>query len=220
MSRQAPVKKTATKLSRAAKQPPSTGMKTTREPDATLSFASPAKWQSFLRAQHAKSRGVWLRIARKGSGIPSVTYPEALEVALAWGWIDGQKARGDEQTWLQRFTPRTARSPWSQINCRHAEALIAAGRMQAPGLAEVERAKGDGRWQRAYAGARSAETPPDFLRELAKDPSAKAFYAKLNAANLYAIRYRLQTAKKPETRARRMQQLLDMLARGETIHPQ
>lgn len=193
-----------------------------------LSLATPAAWGAWLRTHHARSPGVFLRLARTSaerSVGPSakprapLTYATALEVALAWGWIDGQKKALDAGAWLQRFTPRTARSGWSKINRAKAEALIASGTMEAPGLAEVERAKEDGRWDRAYEGARLATVPSDLAHALARDAQARAFFEKLDGANRYAILYRLQTAKRPETRARRLQTFVEMCARHETLHP-
>ena len=193
-------------------------------PTPVLALATPAAWRAWLRAHHARSTGVFLRIEKtsaKGSAQTRtpLTYATALEAALAWGWIDGQKRTLDAGAWLQRFTPRTKRSGWSQINRAKAEALIAAGTMEAPGLAEVERARQDGRWDRAYEGARAATVPPDLAKALAGDAKAGAFFAKLDGANRYAILYRLQTAKRPETRARRLQTFVEMCARHETLHP-
>jgi uncharacterized protein YdeI (YjbR/CyaY-like superfamily) len=193
----------------------------TANPDhlPVLVFATARGWAEWLAAHHDASRGVWLKIARKGAGAASVTYAEALEGALAWGWIDGQKKPFDEGWWLQRFTPRTAKSSWSKINCARAEALIAAGRMEKRGLAEVERAKRDGRWERAYHGARSSEVPADLLAAFARNARARAFFETLDGANRYAILYRVQTAKKPETRAERITRFVALCARHETIHP-
>ncbi|MBF5046549.1 bacteriocin-protection protein [Aggregicoccus sp. 17bor-14] len=181
-------------------------------------FANPRAFDTWLAKHHARSPGLWLKLAKKDSGTPSVTYAEALEVALAWGWIDGQKASHDESAWLQRFTPRTARSPWSRINRDKALALIEAGRMQPAGLAEVERAKADGRWEAAYASQSRASVPEDLAKELATRPRAATFFAALDSANRYAILYRLHTAKKPETRAKRLALFVGMLERGEKIH--
>ena len=178
-------------------------------------FASPAALRKWLAANHRKADGIWLRIAKKDSGIKSVNYAEALDEALCFGWIDGQKKLGDSTTFLQRFTPRRARSGWSKINTGHVERLIREGRMQPAGLAEVEAAKQDGRWHAAYDSPSRMSVPEDFLAALAKDAKAKAFFEGLNKANLYAIAYRLQTAKKPETRQRRMETILDMMRRGE-----
>ncbi|HEY1955133.1 MAG TPA: YdeI/OmpD-associated family protein [Polyangiaceae bacterium] len=174
-----------------------------------------ARW---LEANHDTSPGIWLRIAKKSSGKPSITYPEAVEVALCWGWIDGQKRPLDDNHWLQRFTRRQARSPWSKINCAKAEALIKAKKMQRAGLAEIDRAKKDGRWANAYESPSKAQLPDDFAKALAKSKKASAFYATLNAANRYAIVYRLHSAKKPETRKQRFDLFLAMLERGETLH--
>jgi uncharacterized protein YdeI (YjbR/CyaY-like superfamily) len=186
---------------------------------AAVSFATARAWSGWLKAHHASSRGVWLKIAKKGSNSTSLTYPAAIDVALAWGWIDGQKNKFDDAWWLQRFTPRTAKSPWSKINRAKAEALIASGRMEAPGLAEVERAKRDGRWEHAYDGARSSSVPPDLAAAFARNARARAFFDTLDSANRYSILYRVQTAKKPETRAERIARFVDMCANHETIHP-
>lgn len=184
----------------------------------TLGFKTQRAWAAWLKKNHAQSAGLWLKIGKKGAG-PSVTYAEALEEALCYGWIDGQKKPLDDAAWLQKFTPRGARSPWSRINRDKAEALIAAGRMQPAGLAAVEAARQNGRWAAAYDSQRTAVAPADFLAELERRPRAKAFYLTLNSANRYAIAYRLQDAKKPETRARRLQQFIDMLDRGEKLYP-
>jgi uncharacterized protein YdeI (YjbR/CyaY-like superfamily) len=184
-----------------------------------LAFATVRAWSEWLEAHHASSRGVWLKIARKDARTASVTYAEALEGALAWGWIDGQKRKFNDEWWLQRFTPRTAKSPWSKINCTKAEALIAAGTMETPGFAEVERAKRDGRWERAYDGSRSSEVPADLAAAFARNARARKFFDTLDSANRYAILYRVQTAKKPETRAERITRFVALCARHETIHP-
>jgi uncharacterized protein YdeI (YjbR/CyaY-like superfamily) len=184
-----------------------------------LAFATVRAWSEWLATHHASSRGVWLKIAKKGARAASVTYAEALEGALAWGWIDGQKGTFNDAWWLQRFTPRTAKSPWSKINRTKAEALIAAGTMETPGLAEVERAKRDGRWERAYDGARSSSVPADLAAAFARNARARAFFDTLDSANRYAILYRVQTAKKPETRAERITRFVALCARHETIHP-
>jgi uncharacterized protein YdeI (YjbR/CyaY-like superfamily) len=184
-----------------------------------LSFATARAWSEWLATHHASSRGLWLKIAKKGAGSASVTYSEAIDGALAWGWIDGQKGRFNDVWWLQRFTPRTAKSPWSKINRAKAETLIAAGTMEAPGLAEVERAKRDGRWERAYDGARSSSVPADLVAAFARNARARAFFETLDGTNRYAILYRVQTAKKPETRAERITRFVALCARHETIHP-
>ena len=167
---------------------------------------------------HASSDGVWLLIAKPGNEEPTVTYQQAVESALCYGWIDGQKKAFDAQHWLQRFTPRRARSLWSKTNRAKAEALIEAGRMQPSGMAQVDRARSDGRWVAAYDGARTAVVPPDLERALDARPDARAFFSQLDGANRYAVLWRVQTAKRAETRARRIETLVEMLARGERIH--
>ena len=181
-------------------------------------FATQRAFETWLRKHHASSDGTWLLFAKIGADKPTVTYPQAIEVALCWGWIDGQKKALDEQHWLQRFTPRRARSLWSKINRDKAEALIAAGRMQPAGQAEIARAKADGRWDAAYDGARTSTVPDDLQAALDAEPTAKAFFTTLNATNRYAVLWRVQTAKKAETRAKRIATLVAMLARGEKIH--
>ena len=181
-------------------------------------FRSPADFRKWLAANHSRTEGLWLRIFKKASGQTSITYAEALDEALCFGWIDGLKHSHDEVSWLQKFTPRRARSGWSKINTQHAERLIRAGQMQPPGQAQVEAAKNDGRWTAAYDSSVRATFPDDFLRALGKNKKAKAFFGSLNQANRYAIAYRLQTAKRPETRQRRMETILEMLGRGERFH--
>lgn len=183
-----------------------------------LALARAADWHAWLASHHGMSEGVLLRIAKAG-GKKSITYAEALDGALAWGWIDSQKRALDANAWLQRFTRRASKSPWSKINRAKAEALIAAGTMEPPGLAEVERAKRDGRWERAYDGARASGVPADLAAALAKNARARGFFEALDGANRYAILYRVQTAKKPETRAERIARFVAMCARHETIHP-
>ncbi|HEY4241179.1 MAG TPA: YdeI/OmpD-associated family protein [Kofleriaceae bacterium] len=183
--------------------------------EAILEFARVGEWAAWLASNHGRSQGVLLRIAKNGA----LTYAAALDVALAWGWIDSQKRALDADAWLQRFSPRRAKSPWSKINCTKAEALIAAGAMEAPGLAEVERAKRDGRWDRAYDGARAASVPEDLAAAFARSARARAFFETLDGANRYAILYRVQTAKQPETRAARIERFVEMCARHETLHP-
>ncbi len=195
--------------------------KTAREArdDTPRAFADAKAWSAWLASNHATSSGVWIQIAKKGSGIASVNYPEVLDVALAYGWIDAVRNAFDEKTFLQRFTPRGPRSIWSKINRDKALALIASGEMKPPGLAEVERAKKDGRWAAAYAGQKTATVPDDLAAALAVDPRAAAFFATLDSRNRYAILFRLHGAKKPETRARRLAAFVEMLAKGEKIHP-
>lgn len=179
-----------------------------------VAFADRAGWRAFLHAEHDRAPGAWLAIARKGSGQPTATYGEAVEEALCVGWIDGVKAKGDAQAWHQRFTPRGPRSRWSQVNVATVARLRAAGLMHAAGEREVERAQADGRWEAAYAPQSSAAVPPDLQAALDTDPAAAAAYAGLRSAERYAILYRLQDAKRPETRARRLTGFLDALAQG------
>jgi uncharacterized protein YdeI (YjbR/CyaY-like superfamily) len=176
------------------------------------------EFEAWLEANHGRSAGVWLQIAKKDADTPTISYAEAVEVALCFGWIDGQKARYDDRHWLQRFSPRSNRSRWSRINRDKALELIAAGRMRPAGLAEVERARSDGRLDAAYEGQRSAVVPADLQRELDRDPRAAAEFDKLDARNRYAIIWRINDAKRPETRARRIAKYLDMLRHGERIH--
>ncbi len=181
-------------------------------------FADPGELEAWLEESHGSSAGVWLKIAKKGSGERSVTYAEALELALCFGWIDSQKRGFDAAFFLQRFTPRRPRGRWSKINREKAEALIQAEQLRPAGLAEVETAKADGRWEAAYAGQRTAEVPDDLQRELDANPAAREFFELLDGANRYAILYRLDEAKKPETRERRLRKFVAMLERGEKIH--
>jgi uncharacterized protein YdeI (YjbR/CyaY-like superfamily) len=185
----------------------------------TRAFASVAAWSAWLEAQHAVARGLWLKLAKKGSGKRSISYAEALEVALAWGWIDGQKQSLDETWWLQKFTPRGKTSVWSEINRAKALALIEAGKMQPAGLAEVERAKADGRWKVAYASQKTATVPEDLEAAFAKNARARAFFDQLDSANRYAVLWRIHTAKKPETRASRIATFVSMLANHQKLHP-
>jgi uncharacterized protein YdeI (YjbR/CyaY-like superfamily) len=181
-------------------------------------FASPGEFQAWLAANHATSNGIWLRIAKKSVAVPTVTYDEALQIALTFGWIDGQKRPQDARFWLQGFTRRGARSVWSKRNCEKAQALIDAGLMEPSGLAEVDRAKADGRWANAYDGQRGAQEPPDWIAALAAKPAALQFYGTLNSANRYAILYRIQDAKRTETRAARIAKFTEMLERGEKLY--
>jgi uncharacterized protein YdeI (YjbR/CyaY-like superfamily) len=183
-----------------------------------IAFDSDADWEAWLEEHHATADGVWVKIAKKGTGIPTVAYPEVLDTALCFGWIDGQRKALDDQYFLQRFTPRRARSRWSQVNRDKVEALTKAGRMRPPGIAEVERAKADGRWDAAYASVRTMEVPADLQRELDARPQAAAFFATLNSQNRYSILYRLHDAKRPETRARRLEKFVAMLEAGETLY--
>lgn len=183
-----------------------------------LRFATASAFDAWLHDHHASCDAAWLLIAKAGAQEPTVTYAQAVEVALCHGWIDGQKKGLDATHWLQRFTPRRARSLWSKVNCDKAQALIDAGRMQPAGLAEVLRAQGDGRWDAAYDGARTAVVPPDLQAALDASPQARQFFAGLDAANRYAVLWRIQTARRPENRARRIETLVAMLARGEKLH--
>lgn len=187
--------------------------------DTPVEFANAAALVRWYKRHHATHAGVWLRIAKKASGIASIDHPEALEIALCHGWIDGQRKGDGEQYFLQRFTPRTARSTWSKINRDKALKLIDDGRMQPAGLAEVERAKADGRWEAAYDAASVAAVPPDLQAALDANKKAAKFFATLDARNRYAVLFRTQGAKKAETRARRIAQFVEMLAKGEKIHP-
>jgi uncharacterized protein YdeI (YjbR/CyaY-like superfamily) len=181
-------------------------------------FKDAAAWEAWLARQHAKSAGLWLRIAKAGSNAKTVSYAEAVEVALCYGWIDGQKKKFDDSTWLQKFTPRGKRSIWSKINREKAERLIESGRMQPAGLAAVERAKANGQWDAAYDSHRTARVSDDLQRALDAHPKAKAFFATLSSANRYAILFRIQTAKRAETRARKIEQFVEMLERHEVVH--
>jgi uncharacterized protein YdeI (YjbR/CyaY-like superfamily) len=183
-----------------------------------LHFKSSAAFRRWLEKNHAGSDGLWVRFFKKASGEKSLTYAEALDQALCYGWIDGQTKPGDELSWLRKFTPRRPRSRWSKINTRHVERLTTAGVMAPAGLAAVEAAKVDGRWKDAYDSPRNARPPEDFLKALAKNKKAKAFFETLNRVNVYAIAYRLQTAKKPETRQKRMKLILAMMDEGRKFH--
>jgi len=184
-----------------------------------LPFANKKEWADWLVKQHDKSPGVWLKIAKKDAGIPTVTYEAALDVALCYGWIDGQKKGFDDKYWLQKFTPRGSKSIWSKINTEKAERLIASGEMKAAGLKAIELAKQDGRWDAAYASQKNISVPEDFQTALDKNKKAKAFFKTLNSVNRYAILFRIHSAKKLDTRTRRIQQYVEMLERGEKIHP-
>ncbi len=183
-----------------------------------LAFPDQAAWRTWLEGHHETSQGVWLKIAKKSAAEASVSYPEALDEALSLGWIDGQKAALDDGHWLQRFTPRTARSKWSQVNTEKATRLIAAGRMRPAGLAAVEAAKADGRWAAAYEPQSRATVPEDLQRALDENPAAAKFFATLKGPNRYAVLYRIREAKRPETRAARIAKFVEMLAEGRTLH--
>ena len=180
-----------------------------------------AGWRAWLAKHHADPAGVWLVLAKKGTEKPTnLTYDQALEEALCHGWIDGQVRRRDETTYRQRFTPRRSRSSWSKRNTEIVGRLLAEGRMHAAGVAEVKRAKADGRWDAAYAGPASVEVPPDLADALAAEPKAQAMFENLNSQNRYAVLFRVSSAKRAETRARKIEQFVAMLARGETVYPQ
>ena len=187
--------------------------------DTPVECTNAASWARWLKRHHATAAGVWLRIAKKDSGIASIDHPTALEEALCWGWIDGRRKSEDAQYFLQRFTPRTKRSIWSQINRAKVLKLIEEGRMQPAGHAEIERAKADGRWDAAYEGVSAATVPPDLQAALDANKKAAKFFATLDSRNRFAVLFRTQGAKKPETRARRIAQFVEMLAKGEKIHP-
>ena len=183
-----------------------------------LAFASQAEWEAWLDVEHASSDGVWLKFAKKGSGVESVVYAEALEVALCYGWIDSQVKSLDERFYLQKFTPRRARSKWSRVNRDKIEELTKQGRMKPAGLAQVELAKADGRWEAAYASPGNVEVPDDLRAALDGNTKAAEFWAGLNKSNRFAILYQLQDAKRPETRARRLEKFMGMLERGEELY--
>jgi uncharacterized protein YdeI (YjbR/CyaY-like superfamily) len=184
-----------------------------------LPFPSAGAWKAWLEENHDSSDGLWIKFAKKASGIESVSYAEALDVALCYGWIDGQARRFDDDYYLQRFTPRRPRSKWSKINREKVARLIEAGRMKPAGLREIERAKADGRWDAAYDSPSTATVPEDLRREFDENPKAAEFFATLNSTNRYAILYQIQDAKKPETRARRIKKFVTMLSKQEKPYP-
>ena len=183
-----------------------------------LQLASPEEWEAWLDAEHASSDGVWLKFAKKGSGVTTVVYAEALDVALCYGWIDSQVMTFDERFYLQRFTPRRAKSKWSKINVEKIEALTKSGRMKPAGLEQVELAKADGRWDASYPSPANMTEPADLEKALKASPKAAAFYATLNRSNRYAVIYQLEDAKKAETRERRLAKFIGMLERGEKLY--
>ena len=187
--------------------------------DPTLSFINQEAWEAWLETHAEGAAGVWLRIAKRSAEQATVSYAEAVESALCYGWIDGQKQAENEHYWLQRFTPRTAKSIWSKINTAKAEALIAAGRMRPAGLRAIDLAKQDGRWEAAYSSPSASTVPDDLQQALDANPKAKRFFATLNGQNRYAILFRIQNVKKAETRAKKIAQFVDMLNKGETLHP-
>ncbi len=192
----------------------------TVKPEAPIiAFASPEEWQAWLDEHQDDQNGVWIKLAKTGSNIASVTRGEALDVALCYGWIDGQARSFDDQYWLQRYTPRRPRSKWSQINTRKVEELIAAKRMQPAGFREIERARKDGRWDAAYAPPSTATVPDDLQAALDANPTAAAFFETLNSQNRYAILHRIHDAKRLETRARRIAKFVEILSEHQKIHP-
>jgi uncharacterized protein YdeI (YjbR/CyaY-like superfamily) len=182
-------------------------------------FAAAEAWERWLEEHHESAPGLWLKLAKKDAQIASVSYAQAVELALCFGWIDGQKGAYDERWWLQRFTPRGPRSRWSRINREKAHELERAGRLRPAGLREIERARADGRWEAAYESQSRATVPDDLRRELDRDPVARAFFESLESHNRYAILYRIHDAKRPETRARRIARFMEMLRAGERPHP-
>jgi len=187
--------------------------------DRKITFANQEDWEAWLSLNGEIVAGVWLRIAKKSAEQPALTYAQALEGAICYGWIDGQKKAESEHYWLQRFTPRTTKSIWSKINKAKAEALISAGRMHPTGLREINRAKQDGRWEAAYSSASTSTVPDDLQEALNRNPKAKQFFATLNSKNRYAILFRIQNVKRAETRTKKISQFIDMLNNGEKIHP-
>jgi uncharacterized protein YdeI (YjbR/CyaY-like superfamily) len=184
-----------------------------------MSFETQQDWERWLTEHHAGPEGIWLKIAKKETGIPSVNYSEALDSALCFGWIDGQKASFDDQYWLQKFTPRRPKSIWSKVNCDKATALIAEGRMQPAGIRQVELAKADGRWESAYESQSKITVPADFQSELDKNQKAKDFFSTLNSINRYAILFRIHSAKRPATRSARINRFIEMLSNSQKIYP-
>ncbi len=182
-----------------------------------LPFASKNKWSDWLAKQHDKSTGVWLKLAKKSSGIPSITYDEAVDTALCYGWIDGQKRGFDDKYWLQKFTPRGPKSIWSKVNTEKVERLIASGEMKPAGMKAIEAARLDGRWEAAYASQKNSTIPQDFQAALDQNVKARDFFSTLKSAERYSILFRIHNARKPETRARRIQQFIEMLERNEKI---
>jgi uncharacterized protein YdeI (YjbR/CyaY-like superfamily) len=183
-----------------------------------LPFTSAAAWEDWLVKNHQTSQGIWLQFFKKGSNVETVAYSDAVDVALCFGWIDSQMKKYDEKSYIQKFTPRRSKSIWSHINTQKIEKLTKEKRMQPAGLKEVEEAKKDGRWQQAYGSSSTMKIPPDFLKELSKHPKAKTFFETLNKSNTYAISWRIETAKKPETRERRINTLIAMLEKGEKLY--
>lgn len=190
----------------------------TPDPENIIEFQSSLIWEQWLGLNHNREEGIWLKIAKKGKGIATVTYLEAVEVALCFGWIDGQMKSVDDVYFVQKFTPRRPKSIWSKINTERAEKLIMEGRMRPPGMAQIEQAKSDGRWDRAYSSAKGMIPPDDFLSLLQKNKVAAEFYNTLNRSNQYAILFRIETAKRPETREKRIKEIIGMLSLGRKFH--
>lgn len=186
--------------------------------EGSKSFRSTAAWEKWLAANHATAPAVWIKFAKKGSGIASVVYKDALEVALCYGWIDGQVKSIDETCYQQRFTPRRARSKWSKINCGHVARLISSGKMRPAGLKQIEVAKADGRWDAAYDSPKNVAVPDDLLHALTAVPDAKKAFATLSSRNRYAILYGIHDAKRADTRIKRIAKFVKMLADGKTPH--
>lgn len=194
-------------------------MKKAQPEQPLLLFETTSGWETWLQKNHENSSGVQLQIAKKGSGYTSVTYAEALDVALCYGWIDGQKLPMDDKFFIQKFTPRRAKSVWSKVNTEKAEQLIKQGKMQSAGMKQIEVAKADGRWEAAYASQKNMEIPEDFQAELDNNSEAKAFFDTLNKTNRFAIYFRITTAKKHETRRARIEKFIEMLTKHEKIYP-
>jgi uncharacterized protein YdeI (YjbR/CyaY-like superfamily) len=184
-----------------------------------LAFQTVADWEGWLEVEATRSQAVWVKISKRGAALPTISYAQALDVALCFGWIDGKKAPLDEHHWLQRFARRKPRSRWSKINTQKVEALTAEGRMRPAGLLEMERAKADGRWDAAYSGQRDAQVPDDLRQALDADKAASDFFETISSVNRYAIIYRISVVKRPETRAHKIAQYVRMLAEHKTIHP-
>jgi len=192
--------------------------KTSKDDLPVISFKTSEEWRDWLEQNYQSITGIWLKFYKKDTGVTSITYHEALDEALCYGWIDGQAKPFDNISWIQRFTPRRKRSIWSKRNIENITRLESAGRMKPSGIREVEAAKTDGRWDKAYDSPGNMAIPDDFLNALSEDKNAVAFFETLNKTNRYAIAWRLQTAKKPETREKRIKTILEMLSRGEKFH--
>lgn len=190
----------------------------TPQPHEIFEFKSPGEWEKWLSENYSKQEGLWLKIAKKGTGVTTVTYLQALEVALCYGWIDGQIKSVDSIYFVQKFTPRRPKSLWSKINTKRVEQLISEGWMKAPGYEQIERAKADGRWEKAYGTSSNLAPPEDLLSALSKNKPAEEFYKTLNKTNLFAIYYRIETSKRPETREKRIREIIEMLSKGKKLY--